>query len=56
MGMTERILLSLGILAIDLVIFFMPLTAIFLIYILIFNPLWFRDFLNNLERPDSLIK
>ena len=56
MSMNKRILISLGILSIDLAIFFMPLTAIFLIYIMIFNPPWFREFLNNLERPDSLIK
>jgi hypothetical protein len=55
MSMTKRILISLGILSIDLVIFFLPLTAIFLIYVLIFNPPWFRDFLNNLDSPDGLI-
>ncbi|MBW1752522.1 MAG: hypothetical protein JRJ46_05350 [Deltaproteobacteria bacterium] len=53
MNMTKRILLSIGILAVDLAIFFMPLTALFLMYILIANPLWFRDFLNNLDDPDS---
>lgn len=50
MTMTQRILLSLGILLIDLAVFFLPLTAFFLIYILIANPPWFRDFLNNLDR------
>lgn len=49
MNMTQRILLSLGILIIDLAVFFLPLTAFFLIYILIANPPWFRDFLNNLD-------
>jgi hypothetical protein len=53
MNMTQRILLSIGILAVDLAIFFMPLTALFLMYILIANPPWFRDFLNNLDDPDS---
>ena len=47
--MTQRILLSLGILIIDLAVFYLPLTAFFLIYILIANPPWFRDFLNNLD-------
>jgi hypothetical protein len=49
MTMRNRILLGLGILAVDLVIFFLPLTAIFLIYIVIYNPPWFREFLNELD-------
>jgi len=52
MSMTNRILISLGILFLDLVIFFLPLTAFFLAYILIFNPSWFRDLLNSLDRVD----
>jgi hypothetical protein len=50
MRMSKRILLCLGILVIDLLIFFLPLTALFLIYILLYNPPWFRDFLNNLDK------
>lgn len=53
MTMTRRILISLGILLTDLVVFFLPLTAIFLIYILLYNPPWFRTFLNQLDRPSS---
>lgn len=49
MKMGYRILLASGILAVDLVIFFLPLTAIFLIYIVIYNPPWFREFLNELN-------
>ncbi len=49
MTMKYRILLGLGILAVDSVTFFLPLTAIFLIYIIIYNPPWFRDFLNELD-------
>jgi hypothetical protein len=49
MTMRNRILLSLGILAVDLVVFFLPLTAIFLIYIVIYNPPWFREFLSELD-------
>jgi len=51
MDMSKRILLCLGILLVDLCIFFLPLTALFLIYILLSNPPWFREFLNNLDRP-----
>jgi hypothetical protein len=53
MTMTKRILLSVGILAVDLAVFFLPLTAFFLIYILMVNPPWFKDFLKNLDDPDS---
>ena len=50
MNMTNRILISIGILLVDLFIFFLPLTAIFLMYIILFNPSWFRDFLNDLDK------
>lgn len=49
MTMTNRILLSVGILAVDLLVFFLPLTALFLIYILLANPPWFREFLDRLD-------
>jgi hypothetical protein len=50
MNKTKRIFLAVGILLVDLFIFFLPLTALFLIYIIVFNPSWFRDFLNNLDQ------
>jgi hypothetical protein len=50
MSNTYRILLCIGILAVDLVVFFLPLTALFLIYIIIYNPLWFREFLKTLDK------
>ena len=53
MSMTKRLLLSAGILALDLIVFFLPLTAFFLIYILLFNPPWFREFLNNLDITET---
>jgi hypothetical protein len=49
MKIANRILLALGVVALDLIVFFIPLTAIFLAYILIYNPPWFRDFLNTLD-------
>ena len=51
MTMTKRILICLGILAAELVLFFLPLAAFFLIYIILFNPPWFREFLDNLDKP-----
>ena len=49
MAMWKRILLSAGVLIIDLGVVILPLTALFLIYIFIWNPPWFRDFLNGLD-------
>ena len=49
MSFSHRILLCVGIVLIDLVVFFMPLTALFLAYIILYNPLWFREFLQKLN-------
>lgn len=49
MRMRNRVLIGVGILLVDLIVFFLPLTAIFLIYIVIYNPPWFRKFLNDLD-------
>jgi hypothetical protein len=49
MSFGQRVLLSVGILLIDLIVFFLPLTALFLIYIILANPLWFREFLQKLS-------
>lgn len=49
MSMTNRVLLALGVVALHLVVFFVPLTALFLGYILVYNPPWFREFLTNLD-------
>ena len=51
MSLMQRILLAVGILLVDLVVFFLPLTVLFLSYILMVNPPWFRDFLKDLDRP-----
>jgi len=49
MSLFNRVLLALGVIILDLVVFFAPLTAFFLAYILIYNPPWFREFLNTLD-------
>ncbi len=51
MSMTQRVILAAGILAVDLLVFFLPLTGFFLAYVLVFNPPWFRAFIHNLDRP-----
>ena len=55
MSMTNRVLICLGILVVDSVTFFLPLTALFLIYIILYNPPWFREFLEGLDKnPDQI--
>ena len=49
MSMINRVLLALGLVAVDLAVFFVPLTAVFMAYILVYNPPWFREFLNTLD-------
>jgi len=51
MPMYQRILLAAGVLLLDLVIFFLPLTAVFLAYVFLANPPWFRSFLEQLDLP-----
>jgi len=47
MPLNQRILIAVLVLLTDIVIFFLPLAAVFMAYILISNPPWFRDFLNQ---------
>jgi hypothetical protein len=54
--MTNRILICLGILVVDLAIFFLPLTALFLIYIILYNPPWFKEFLKGLDKKPEEMK
>lgn len=49
MSFGQRVLLAIGILLIDLVVFFLPLTALFLAYVILTNPAWFREFLQKLN-------
>ena len=49
MSMTNRVLLALGVVALDFAVFVVPLTALFMAYVLIYNPPWFREFINSLD-------
>ena len=49
MSLINRVLLALGLVAVDLAVFFVPLTAVFMAYILVYNPPWFREFLASLD-------
>jgi hypothetical protein len=50
MSEQKRILLALGIILLDLVVFFFPMAAFFLAYVIIYNPPWARDFLERLDK------
>ena len=49
MNKKQRIMICVIILMLDLVVFFLPLSAIFLVYIIMVNPPWFREFLQQLD-------
>ncbi len=51
MNKKQRILICVLILLLDLAIFFLPLSAIFLVYVIWQNPPWVREFLQQLDRP-----
>ena len=53
MTMVQRTLLAAAVLLVDLAVFFFPLTAVFLAYIILFNPLWFREFLERLGQTND---
>ena len=49
MSTQRKFLLAFSIIILDLVTFFLPLAALFLAYVIIYNPPWVKDFLNRLE-------
>ena len=56
MSKKQRILICVIILLVDLAVFFLPLTAIFLVYIIYQNPPWFREFLQQINQADRSSK
>jgi hypothetical protein len=54
MSITHRILICVGILLLDLIVFFLPLSAFFLVYILLVNPLWFRQYLQEIDKGNPV--
>ncbi|MGD2098884.1 MAG: hypothetical protein PVG35_14985 [Desulfobacterales bacterium] len=52
MNKKQRILICIIILLLDLAVFFLPLTAMFLVYIIWHNPPWFREFLQQLDQQN----
>ena len=55
MSITHRILICIGILLLDLTVFFLPLSALFLVYILLVNPSWFRQYLQKIAQTKPVL-
>ena len=51
MSLTNRILLASLVLLLDLAVFFFPITAVFLAYVIIFNPPWLKEVILRLDKP-----
>lgn len=52
MNQGERILLITIIILVDMLIFMLPISALFAGYILWFRPLWFREWIDRLYNSD----
>jgi hypothetical protein len=50
---SSRLLLALMIVLVDWAVFFFPLAALFIAYVITTNPPWVRDFLNRLDPGGS---
>jgi hypothetical protein len=51
MKMWKRLLLVAVLLALHYLLIFLPLAELFIVYIILANPRWFRKFLDNLDKP-----
>ena len=49
MKMMQRVLLASTILLVDLVAVIVPLTALIMAYVIVFNPPWFKAFMESLD-------
>ncbi len=53
MKMWKRVLLVVGLLALHYALVFLPIAEMFIVYIILVNPRWFRKFLDNLDKPEG---
>lgn len=53
MTQTDRILIAVAVVAVDLLLFALPLTGILAAYLVLARPPWFREFVDRLYQPDS---
>lgn len=54
MNRTDRILLAAAVVAVDLLLFVLPLTGLLAAWILIARPPWFRRFVDDLYAGDPV--
>lgn len=55
MSLSKRILLALAILVLHYVVIIVPVAELFIGYVIIFNPLWLRNFLNHMANPEDVV-
>jgi len=53
MSITARVLIALGILFVDLVVFFVPLTACFVAYVLVARPDFFKAVVDEVYSDEA---
>lgn len=53
MTTTERVLLAVALVAVDVVLFALPLTALVAAWVLLARPPWFREWVERLYAPDD---
>jgi len=51
MSKIQRVALAVGIVLLDSLVFFIPLTALFLGYVIVVNPPWCKEYLMKLDGP-----
>lgn len=51
MDQGQRLMLAIVVVVVDAALFVVPFAALFLAYVILANPPWFRDFLNRLDGP-----
>ena len=51
MTQVQRLVLAVAIVLADTVIFFLPLAALFIAYVILMNPPWVRAFMDRLDGP-----
>ena len=51
MNITRRLALACAIIVVDGIVFFLPISALFLGFVIVVNPRWARRFLDSLDRP-----
>lgn len=58
MGIVRRLGYAISIVVIDFIVFFVPLAAVLLAYVIIFRPPWFRDAVDGVygERSTGAVK